>query len=167
MSLSLVRVDDRLIHGQVIAVWLRAIGADRILIVDDDVARDEFLADVMTLAAPPGVPVEVHDLEAGIARIGQVAGGPERIIVLLRAPATALRLREAGITFDVLNLGGLGAAQGRHPLYRSVHASDEERATLRRLEELGTRVEVRIVADDRPIPFRSLDRGARGDAARP
>jgi mannose/fructose/N-acetylgalactosamine-specific phosphotransferase system component IIB len=46
MSLRLVRIDDRLIHGQVVAVWLRALGARRIVIVDDAAARDEFLHEV-------------------------------------------------------------------------------------------------------------------------
>ena len=52
MSIRLVRVDDRLIHGQVVAVWLRSVGADRIVIVDDRVAADPFLVEVLTLAAP-------------------------------------------------------------------------------------------------------------------
>src|ERR1035437_5108835 len=55
MSLRLVRIDDRLIHGQVVAGWLRALGAKRIVIVDDATARDEFLREVLTLAAPHGV----------------------------------------------------------------------------------------------------------------
>jgi mannose/fructose/N-acetylgalactosamine-specific phosphotransferase system component IIB len=59
VSLRLVRIDDRLIHGQVVAGWLRALGAQRIVIVDDAAARDEFLREVLTLAAPQGVPVEV------------------------------------------------------------------------------------------------------------
>ncbi|HEX8938706.1 MAG TPA: PTS sugar transporter subunit IIB [Candidatus Limnocylindrales bacterium] len=158
MPLKLVRVDDRLIHGQVVAVWLRAVGADRILVVDDAVAADPFLSDVLRLAAPPDVPVEVHGLAGGAARARELAASPEAAFVLLRSPVSALRLREAGVRFDVLNLGGLGAGPGRHPLHRSIHASDEELAALRRLEALGTRVELRLVADERPVPLRSVDR---------
>ena len=84
MSLRLVRIDDRLIHGQVVAGWLRAIGAKRIVIVDDATARDEFLREVLTLAAPEGVPVEVHDLASGTARCAELAGSPEPVIVLAR-----------------------------------------------------------------------------------
>lgn len=160
MALKLVRIDDRLIHGQVVAVWLRALGADRIVIVDDQTARDDFLREVLVLAAPPGVPVEVHDLESGTGRVRELASDDEAAFVLLRSPLTALRLRQAGVPFGEVNLGGLGAGPGRHALYRSISASEEERAALRELEKLGTRVELRIVADDRPVEFATIDRTA-------
>ena len=80
MSLRLVRIDDRLIHGQVVAVWLRALGAKRIVIVDDATARDEFLREVLTLAAPHGVPVEVHDIASGAGRCIELASTPEPVM---------------------------------------------------------------------------------------
>jgi D-glucosaminate-specific PTS system IIB component len=159
MSLQLVRIDDRLIHGQVVAVWLRALGADRIVIVDDATARDEFLREVLTLAAPPGVPVEVLGLAEGAARCIELATSPEPVMVLARTPRTVLLLRQAGVPIEVVDLGGLGAGPGRKRLHKTISASPDELEALRQLEELGTRVQVQIVADDRPIPFRSLDRG--------
>ncbi|MCI0346825.1 MAG: PTS sugar transporter subunit IIB, partial [Chloroflexi bacterium] len=125
MTLKLVRVDDRLIHGQVVAIWLRSLGAKRIVIVDDKTARDDFLREILELAAPPGVPVEVHDLERGIARVRELATDPEPAFVLMRSPLTAVRLREAGIEFPLLNVGGIGAGPGRKPLYRNISASPE------------------------------------------
>ena len=160
MALKLVRVDDRLIHGQVVAVWLRSGGADRILIIDDKSARDEFLKDLMILAAPQGVPVEVLTLQEGILRAAQIAATNERAFVLLKSPVTALQLRRAGVSFDVLNVGGLGHGPGRRSLYKNISANDEERQAMRDLEAMGTRVELRIVADDRPVPFSSVDKGA-------
>jgi mannose/fructose/N-acetylgalactosamine-specific phosphotransferase system component IIB len=158
MGLSLVRVDDRLIHGQVVAIWLKALGARRILIVDDKTASDEFLREVITLAAPPGVPVEVHELEGGAERVRQAAADAEPVFVILRSPITALRLREAGIEFPLLNVGGIGAGPGRKPLYRNISASPDELEAMRQLERLGTQVELRIVENDRPVMFASVDK---------
>ena len=158
MGLSLVRVDDRLIHGQVVAIWLKALGARRILIVDDTTARDEFLREVITLAAPPGVPVEVHELEGGTERVRQASADAEPAFVLLRSPITALRLREAGIEFPLLNVGGMGAGPGRKPLYRNISASPDELEAMRQLERMGTQVELRIVENDRPVMFASVDK---------
>jgi mannose/fructose/N-acetylgalactosamine-specific phosphotransferase system component IIB len=160
MTLKLVRVDDRLIHGQVVAVWLRAVGARRIVIVDDRTARDEFLRDLVVLAAPQGVEVEVRDVAEGIRRVTELAGSDEETFVLMRSPLVALQLRRAGVPFDVLNVGGIGSAPGRRPLYRNISASEEERAAMRELEGMGTRVELRIVADDRAVTFSSVDRQA-------
>lgn len=159
MSLRLVRIDDRLIHGQVVAGWLRALGARRIVIVDDATARDEFLKEVLTLAAPQGVPVEVLDLASGAARCIELAASPEPVFVLARSPRTVLELRQAGVPMEVVDLGGLGAGPGRKRLHKTISVSAEELAELRELESLGTRVEVRIVADDRPVSLRSLDTG--------
>ncbi|MGA2513195.1 MAG: PTS sugar transporter subunit IIB [Candidatus Limnocylindrales bacterium] len=160
MSLRLVRIDDRLIHGQVVAVWLRALGAQRIVIVDDASARDEFLREVLMLAAPQGVPVEVHDVAGGAARCIELAGTPEPVIVLARSPRTILSLREAGVPIEAVDLGGMGSGPGRKRLHRSVSVSPDELRELRELERLGTRVQIQIVADDRPIPLRSLDSGS-------
>ncbi len=157
MSLRLVRIDDRLIHGQVVAVWLRALGAKRIVIVDDATARDEFLREVLSLAAPSGVPVEVLDVAGGAVRCIELAASPEPVIVLARSPRTVLALRQAGVPIEVVDLGGLGAGPGRRRLHRTISVSADELAQLRELEQLGTRVEIRIVADDRPISLRSLD----------
>jgi len=156
MTLKLVRVDDRLIHGQVVAIWLKALGASRIVIVDDRTARDDFLREVLMLAAPPGVPVEVLDLAAGTERVRELALDPQPVFVIMRSPVTALRLREAGVEFPLLNVGGIGAGPGRKPLYRNISASPEELEAMRQLELLGTRVELRIVESDRPVMFASV-----------
>jgi PTS system mannose-specific IIB component len=156
MTLKLVRVDDRLIHGQVVAIWLKALNAKRIVIVDDKTARDEFLREILMLASPPGVPVEVHDVSAGTERVRSLASDPEPIFVLMRSPMTAVRLREAGIEFPLLNVGGMGAGPGRKPLYRNISASPEELDAMRQLEAMGTRVELRIVENDRPVMFASV-----------
>lgn len=158
MTLKLVRVDDRLIHGQVVAIWLKALNARRIVIVDDRTARDEFLSEVITLASPPGVPVEIHDVASGTERVRGLAGEPEPVFVLLRSPLVALHLREAGVEFPLLNVGGLGAGPSRKPLYRNISASPEEMAAMRQLESMGTTVELRIVENDRPVAFKSVDR---------
>jgi len=158
MALKLVRVDDRLIHGQVVAIWLKALNARRIVIVDDRTARDEFLREVITLSAPPGVPVEVLDVESGTQRVLVLAADPEPVIVLVRTPIVALHLREAGVEFPLLNVGGLGAGPTRKPLYRNISANPEELEAMRRLESMGTSVELRIVENDRPVAFRSVDK---------
>jgi PTS system mannose-specific IIB component len=156
VTLKLVRVDDRLIHGQVVAIWLKALGAKRIVIVDDRTAHDDFLREILELAAPPGVPVEVHDLEGGTARVRSLVTDPEPVFVLMRSPLTALRLREAGIEFPLLNVGGIGAGPGRKVLYRNISASEEEMAAMTRIEEMGTSVELRIVENDRPVAYASV-----------
>ena len=158
MPIKVVRVDDRLIHGQVMAVWLRAVAADHIVIVDDKTAKDEFLSEVLSLSAPEGTPVEVLTLADAVPRLEELAASTAGSFVLVRSPVTALQMRQAGVTFSVLNLGGLGAGPGRHQLYKNISASDDEVAAMRALESLGARVEIQIVPDDRVVSFASIDK---------
>jgi mannose/fructose/N-acetylgalactosamine-specific phosphotransferase system component IIB len=117
------------------------------------------MREVLTLAAPQGVPVEVHDVASGAARCIELAGAPEPVIVLARSPGTILRLRQAGVPIDVVDLGGMGSGPGRKRLHRTISVSPDDLRELRELERLGTQVQIQIVADDPPIPFRSLDSG--------
>ena len=159
MTLKLVRVDDRLIHGQVVAVWLRAVGADRIIVVDDKVANDPIMKDFVGAAAEfIQTPVEVYNVTDGAPRVTELAAGPQQCFVIVRSPVTALKLRQAGVPFDQLNIGGIGAGPGRKSLYKNISASPEELEAMRTLETMGTRVEIRIVADDRPVAFTSVDK---------
>jgi len=165
MTLNLVRVDDRLIHGQVIAVWLRAVGADVIVIVDDETAQDEFLSEILELAAPPGVAVEVYGTADAVERVAELAESGTPAFVLVKSPVTALALVEAGAPIKVLNIGGMGAAPGRSTLYKNVSASEDEIRAMHRLEELGTRVEIRIVPDDSVTAFSSVAKSSVGGRA--
>lgn len=156
MSLSLVRVDDRLIHGQVIAVWLRALGADIIVVADDETAADDFLSEVLVLAAPSGVDVEVYAVEDAIPRVTELAESSERTFVLVRSPLSVLNMVEHGVPISTLNIGGMGSAPNRSTLYRNISASTPEIDAMHALERLGTKVEIRIVADDHVVPFSSV-----------
>ena len=159
MVLTLVRVDDRLIHGQVVAIWLKELPATRIMVIDDPTAGDEFLTEVIELAAPRGVAVEVHSLTGGIERVRAAAADPEPTYVLLRSPFTALALRRAGIDFPLLNVGGMGIGPRRQRLHRSISASPEELDAMRELQVMGTKVELRSVPGERAVALDSVHTG--------
>ena len=98
----------------------------------------------------------MHDVERGSERVRDLTMDPEPVFVIMRSPITALRLREAGVDFPLLNVGGMGAGPGRTQLYRNISASKDELEAMRQLEAMGTRVELRIVESDRPVMFGSV-----------
>ncbi len=154
---ALVRVDDRLIHGQVTAVWCRAWNLDRIIVVDDEVAADPFMQEVYRLAAPAGIQVQVVSLEDAVPLLRQEAeDGGHRTMVLLRSVAGAVALYEQGFSFPALNVGGIGMGPGRRPLWRNIAASPQEIALLERLAQRGVEVTLQPVPDDRPVPLADL-----------
>ena len=84
-EIVLTRIDDRLIHGQVMTAWVKEKRADEIIIVDNGVSKDSFLSEVMKMSAPSGVNIKVESIETGAEELMKISDGESRVIVLLEA----------------------------------------------------------------------------------
>ncbi len=150
-SIALVRIDDRLIHGQVVVKWLRHLGADEIWIADDQLMADGFLQSILRLAAPPGVHVEVAGAQDASALLARASEEGHNVLLLVKSPQTAIALYEQGLDFHELNVGGLGAGPDTTRVYKSVSLSAAQMASLRYLQERGVRVYFQMVPEERPV----------------
>ena len=156
MSIKFIRIDDRLIHGQVVTGWIKIHNAHNVLIVDDSVAKDEFLQSVLRIAAPSGVNLYIKSTENLEETVKTFDGSEQNTLVLLKTPETAKKLFDAGVQLRELNVGGMGANRYRKQLYKNVSASEEEVAVLSDLEAGGVKVYFRTVPADHEILLSSL-----------
>lgn len=152
-ELGLVRIDDRLIHGQVIAGWCKHRQFTRIVVVGDGVAADSFIQEVLRLAAPPGLRVDVLSIEESIRVLGQDAPDRGTTMVLLKSPLAARRLYDGGLKYSALNVGGIGNAPGRRNIFKNISASEEEIAILKYLVDRGVEVTILTVPGIRSKAF--------------
>ena len=152
---SLVRIDDRLIHGQVIAVWCKSKTFTRIQIVDDVVAADPFMVDVLRLAAPAGLEVVAENVEQSVKSL-QDNPTPETTMILMKYPKTARQLYDAGITFSALNIGGMGMGPGRKNVFKNTSISKEEYDTLKSLQDDGIQITFLSVPGEKSKEFKDL-----------
>ncbi|MBL7065596.1 MAG: PTS sugar transporter subunit IIB [Anaerolineae bacterium] len=157
-ELGLVRIDDRLIHGQVIAVWCKHRRFTRIVIVDDDVAADSFMQQVLRLAAPPDLQVDVVSIEEGIRVLGQDTPDRGTTMVLLKSPLAAKRLYDGGLKYSALNIGGIGNAPGRRNIYKNISASEEEISILKCLMDEGVKITLLTVPGEKSKAGRLVGR---------
>ena len=145
MSLLLARVDDRLIHGQVVVGCCGPLRAQRLLLCNDAVAGDEVAQSIYGAAVPPEVAAEFHSLEDAPQRLAELeeSGEGRYTILVVETPADMLRLIESGAAIGEVNLGGLHHREERtlEP-WPGMYVSEPERAQLRRLLELGVRLRV-------------------------
>ena len=166
-SISLARVDDRLIHGQVVIKWFRLFPADEILIYDDQVRADPFLQRVLALAAPPAARLTVKSVAETIAYLGPNgdAGDRPRVLLLVRSPKTALQLLEGGVSFAALNVGGMAAGPGTRRLHKSISATPEQIAQLEAIARRGVRVFFQTVPEpeETPVEFEAIRRRYESD----
>ncbi|GFN36751.1 PTS system mannose/fructose/N-acetylgalactosamine-transporter subunit IIB [Tepidimicrobium xylanilyticum] len=156
VNIVLTRIDDRLIHGQVMTAWVKSTEGNRIIIVDDAVAQDQFLQRVLKMAAPPGIKVEVYDVGEGAEALKAEAKEGERVIILVKYPHTIEKLVDKGVKIEKLIVGGMGAGPGRKKFYRNISVSEEEKAIFSRLLDKGVEIDIRIVPDDKPIEISTL-----------
>lgn len=155
MAIKLFRIDDRLVHGQVMTAWSKVTSAQRIIIVDNEVIKDDFVCLVMKQAVPKSIVLEIYNLEDGIARL-QAINDNLATIVLMKLPRIALELAKAGVAIPSLNVGGMGANASRKKLYKNISATQEEIDQLKELVALGTNVEFRILPEDKMVSLSSI-----------
>jgi PTS system mannose-specific IIB component len=98
MKIALVRVDERLIHGQITMNWTRTLGANLILCVNDEVANNSFQKNIMKLAAPPGSKVEIEAVDSAAEKLNAQAWPNANILLLIRNPIDLLRLVRQGLS---------------------------------------------------------------------
>lgn len=157
MEIALARIDDRLIHGQVVTAWLQTIGrCDEILICDDKTREDPFLQQVLQLTAPPDKPLRVLSVDETIAAFQAKADDPRRVLLLTRDPGPMLRLLENGVAFERLNLGGMGAGPGRRTLHQNTFASEKELEILWQIHGKRVKIELKMLPSDRGVDFASV-----------
>ncbi|GMS53127.1 MULTISPECIES: PTS system mannose/fructose/N-acetylgalactosamine-transporter subunit IIB [Enterococcus] len=150
-EIVLTRIDDRLIHGQVMTAWVKKTRANQILIIDDEVAKDDFMSEILKMSAPAGIDIVVKGLEDAVTFLNEQETENKRLIILVKAPITIDVIVEKGIVIDKLVVGGMGAKANRRVLYKNISASDEERATFKKLIDRGIPVVIHIIPDQKEI----------------
>lgn len=156
MSLALVRLDDRYIHGQVVVGWGRALKADAILLVDDAVSASPWEQELYRVGVPPEIHLEFASVAEAPSRLAALANSPQRVIVLVGDVHTLERLCRCTSVIREVNIGGLHQGPGRKERLSYVFMSEEEVSILLRLKEAGIEVTAQDLPTARPVPLEEL-----------
>jgi mannose/fructose/N-acetylgalactosamine-specific phosphotransferase system component IIB len=148
MGIALLRVDDRLVHGQVVEGWLPILKADLIVVVSDAAAADPIQSALMKMAMPPSVGL----LVAGLSEAAEALSSPQlaarRALVLVPGPAEALALLQKGVGVDRVNVGGLHFTIGKVQLGRALFLDEKDKDALREIAARGVRLEGQPLPSD-------------------
>ena len=156
MSIVLYRVDERLIHGQVVIGWGHALRPDRYIVVDDGLATSDWEQDLYRLAVSDAE-VLFTSVDGAVDRLGEWASDSSRSIVLTRDIASMRRLGDEGrLRGEEVNLGGLHHTSGKTELLPYLYVTDQDRADLRHLGAQGVDVAARDLPDAARVPLSVL-----------
>jgi PTS system mannose-specific IIB component/fructoselysine and glucoselysine-specific PTS system IIB component len=156
MSWMIHRIDDRLIHGQVVIAWGERLRPRRIVVADDSAAADTWERELLASAAP-GIEVEVTPVGAAALAYDAEASRDGGAFLLVRDLGAARRLVEAGARVPLFTLGGLHYAPGKDKINDYVYLDTADREAARALLERGVRLEVQDVPASRPVALTDLD----------
>lgn len=153
-NLVLTRIDDRLIHGQVMTAWSRITNAEQVLVIDDGVAKDDFMINVLENAIPDTMAIGVFSKEDGVTFLSEPLEAPT--IILAKVPETLEYLVDHGIDIKEIDLGGMGAKQGRDRLYHTISTSPQENESFKRLMDKDVHVFIQIMPQNEKVELKGL-----------
>lgn len=139
------RVDDRLIHGQVMTGWLGLRRANTIWIADDAVSMNPMMLDIFRFAAPSGIKIEAFSIDAISERLRNLGSGNDRIIIIAKVPKTFLRLLEKGYRPSDVNYGAMAHKPNSRNVASNCDLSPEEIEDTEKLHQQGVRVWIQLV----------------------
>ena len=161
MEIVNVRIDDRLIHGQVAAVWSLVTKATRIMVVDDQVVKDVVNKEALKMACPKQCKLSILTVEKAAANLcaGKYEG--ERVFIVAQSPKTIRGLYDQGFPMEKVNVGNMGGKQNTRMLKKAVSVTEEDIADFLYLADQGVKVTAQMVPTDEALDFVELIRAAK------
>jgi PTS system mannose-specific IIB component/fructoselysine and glucoselysine-specific PTS system IIB component len=157
MPIELYRIDDRLIHGQVVVGWGQPLDLQRIILVDDEVADSEWEQELYRMGVPPELEILFLRIDRAAAELAALQADTRRAIVLVGSVATmAALIDQTEAAVPNVNIGGVHHAVGRTQRMRFVFLTEEEEAQLRAIAARGVVVTAQDVPAARPIPLEDV-----------
>lgn len=149
------RLDERLIHGQVATYWTRTLQADRIIVADDDVLKDQIGMEALKAAVPSGVHLSILSVDNAAKRLNEGRYSGQRVFLIVNKPKTISRMLDAGLKVKEVNIGNMGEKEGRKQIKKSVYCTPDEIAEIKSMEEKGVQVYAQMVPNDEKKTFES------------
>ena len=144
-----VRIDDRLIHGQIVASWINVLRCSTIIVADDKAAKDELQKMMLEMACPPNIKLEIKTIDQAAELL--TSGGLDRskVLLIMRNSASALRLMEKDVGIDKINVGNVSSGSGRKKYTKSVWLNEQDIAEYKALRDRGIELEIQIVPSEK------------------
>ena len=156
MNLVLTRIDNRLIHGQVLEAWVPFVQADCIVVANDDIARNPLKKMMMQASVPSRMRVEIGTVAEAVALLNSTQLYHCRILLLFGTTSDAVRAYRGGLSYDRLNLGNLHAEKGKARISCTLFLNPADLDDLELLDQAGVKITSRCIPADGERSWRKL-----------
>ncbi|ENZ30682.1 MULTISPECIES: PTS system mannose/fructose/N-acetylgalactosamine-transporter subunit IIB [Clostridium] len=135
-----IRIDDRLIHGQVATMWTNELGATRIMVINDEVANNDMQKSLLRMAAPPNVSTSIITKETAVKNISDGKYKGQKVFIVVKSPLDILYLLNNGLDIKEINVGNMSAKSNTEVIKTTISVTKEEKEAFKELIERGVEV---------------------------
>ena len=150
------RLDDRLIHGQIVASWLTVIPAKAIVVADDQAAENKLQASVLKMACPPSIKLIVMSVKDAAEYLKAKANLLDKILLIVGNVDAAIELLDLGVEFDELNVGNISSGGDRVKYTKAIWLTEEEKAKFISLSDRGVRLISQVIPSEKATDLMTL-----------
>lgn len=155
MNIVLTRIDNRLIHGQIVVTWHQHVNANLIVVANDKVAGNEVRKKIMGMVVPMGVGVRFYSIQDAIKTLPKAAL-TQRIMLVCETPQDVLALVKGGITLKKVNVGNMHYSEGKMQISTTVCIDEDDAEIFKQLDSLGVECTVQRIPTDKAINILEL-----------
>lgn len=148
---SLLRIDERMLHGQVAMTWVSQVSPNAILIANDDAASNEMSKMAFKMAKPAGVKLAIKSIEDAAALLNNPKSKEVKIFVITRTIADTVRLVRQTKEVHKINIGGVKKREGAKQISKTTFLNDEDIANLKELASYVDEIEIRMVPSEQKV----------------
>ena len=156
MEIVNIRVDSRLIHGQVAAMWTGTLKATRIIVIDNEIIKNDMMKSVLKMACPKTCKLSILNTEAATTNIKNNKYEGDRVFVIVKSPATLVELLKCGFPLQKVTIGNINGKTGSRQIKKTICVSAEDEADLRYLSEKGVKLIAQMVPSEEKTDLMKL-----------
>lgn len=151
------RIDERLVHGQIVAFWTNRLNVNRIMVIDDSAASNDIQKAALKMACPAGTKLSILRIERAVEKLNNPENYKgERLLCVFKGPATLKKALEAGYPMHDITVGNMSARLGSHLVFKSTSVTDDDVKLFREMADKGIKFTAQMVPDDDPKDFIKL-----------
>lgn len=154
--ISMIRMDDRLLHGQVAYAWKADLGYNAVVIASDAASKDEFKKKALKMCCPSGIKIVIRPVEEAVELLKNPKLQPLKVLVVMDNTSDLLRLCKELDEKPLVNLGGMTRRENTTELIKAVNATKEDIENLDGVVGLGYKIECRQVPSDKPVSYEKV-----------
>lgn len=156
MTISAVRIDGRLIHGQVVNLWTTKLGVTRIMVIDDKVAASDIEKSGLKLARPAGIDLSVLSEKVDADHIKRGGYDSQKVFIVVKRPQVLLDLVNDGVKLETINVGNMSQTDETTQITNSINVVQDDVDAFKALHEKGIKITQQMVPGDQANDFMAI-----------